>query len=204
MDNISEYLKLINKNPTMTLQPLEGYIGNLKTDFVYATTSNFTHQVLYHSPRAYLRMKAAAALKLVAEDLQRLGYGLRIYDAYRPYSVTQKMWEVVPDNRYAADPRHGSGHNKGLSVDLTLYDLKTGAALEMPTGFDNFTSKAHQDYTALPENVLKNRQLLKKAMERRGFIPLRTEWWHFSYPSLGQRYELMDLSFSALSALTDN
>ena len=198
MDNIEHYRQKASLDPDLALVQLEKAIPQLKTDFVYATKNNFTHQVLYFQPSAYLRRPAAAALKKVATEMQMLGYGLLIYDAYRPYLVTEKMWEVVPDNRYAANPKHGSGHNRGLSVDLSLYDLKTGAPLEMPTGFDDFTIKAHQDYDNLPEKVNKNRNLLKKVMVSYGFIPLRTEWWHFSYPSKGKNFDLMDLSFEAL------
>ena len=201
IDNISQYQKIIAQHPERALVLLEGYIATLKTDFVYATKDNFTHQVLYHEPAAYLRQEAAEALKKVAEDLQPLGYGLIVYDSYRPYRVTEKMWEVVPDNRYAANPRHGSGHNRGLSIDISLYDLKTGQVLAMPTGFDDFTQKAHADYDKLPEHILHNRRLLKKAMQRRGFIPLSTEWWHFSYPGSKESYGLLDLSFEALRDL---
>jgi len=198
IEDIGAYNTMVKTNADLKLIDLSRLIQGLKTDFVYATPHNFTGKVLYDQPAAYLRRPAAEALVKVAARLEKLGYGLVIYDAYRPYSVTVKMWQVVPDNRYAADPRHGSGHNRGLSVDLSLYDLKTGRPLPMPTAFDDFTLKAHQDYNNLPENVLKNSALLKKAMTEGGFTPLRTEWWHFSYPGSTGTYHLMDLPFAVL------
>lgn len=198
------YQAQIKMDPDLQLLPLDSLIGDLKTAFVYATRDNFTHTVLYQHPRPYLRRPAALALQKVAAQFRQLGYGLLIYDAYRPYSVTEKMWQVVPDNRYAADPRHGSGHNKGISVDVSLYDLHTGKAIPMPTGFDDFTNKAHQGFQNLPENILKNRALLKKRMEAGGFTPLSTEWWHFSYTgktAKGTYYMLMDLNFDTLAGL---
>lgn len=198
IEDIKEYRTRIKTYPNLTLEPLAGFVPHLKTDFVYATARNFTGTVLYEAPTAYLRRPAVIALKKIAVRLEKMGYGLLVYDAYRPYSVTVKMWKVVPDNRYAADPRHGSGHNRGLSVDLTLYDLTTGKTVPMPTPFDDFTQKAHQDYKDLPDKILKNRKLLKKVMVEGGFKPLRTEWWHFSYPGSNSLYYLMDLPFDAL------
>ena len=198
INDISAYRQRTSRHPDLALVPLDSLIDGIKTDFVYATKDNFTGKVLYEAPRAYLRKPAALALKKIAGEFKKLGYGLLIYDAYRPYHVTEKMWEAVPDNRYAADPRHGSGHNRGLSVDLSLYDLKTGKPLPMPTAFDNFTPKAHQDYQDLPENILKNRALLRKIMTKGGFKPLRTEWWHFSYPGSTGLYLLLDLPFNQL------
>jgi D-alanyl-D-alanine dipeptidase len=196
------YQKRIQSDPDLALLPLDSLIYDLKTDFVYATRNNFTHKVLYLHPRAYLRKPAALALQKIAAGLRQSGYGLLIYDAYRPYSVTEQMWQIVPDNRYAADPSHGSGHNKGISVDLSLYDLQTGRPIPMPTGFDNFTPKAHQGYQHLPDRIKQNRALLKKAMVAGGFTPLSTEWWHYSYAGKtprGNSYLLMNLDFVSLS-----
>lgn len=199
INDMASYQQRISQDPDLALIPLDSLIEDLKTDFVYATLNNFTGKVLYKAPRAYLRKPAALALQKIARQFNKLGYGLLIYDSYRPYSVTEKMWEVVPDNRYAADPRHGSGHNRALSVDLSLYDLKTGKPVQMPTEFDNFTNKAHQGYQNLPDNVLKNRALLKSVMVHGGFKPLSTEWWHFSYPGDNSRYHLLNLSFAELN-----
>ncbi|HEX6914032.1 MAG TPA: M15 family metallopeptidase [Chitinophagaceae bacterium] len=181
---------------------LTKYLQPLLTDWKYAGTENFTHQVLYNNPEAFLRLPAARALHLVQEELKTKGISLKIFDAYRPYSVTRKMWEIVPDERYAANPAKGSGHNRGIAVDLTLVDLETGAELEMPTPFDNFTEKAHHTYMNLDSTVLANRQLLRTTMEKHGFRPLITEWWHYFW-SDGKTYPLMDFDFGTMRALAD-
>ena len=176
-------------------------IPGLTLDLKYATTDNFMHQKLYPDINAtYLRKLAANALKKVVNDLNKLSLTIKIFDAYRPYSITEKMWEIVKDDRYAADPSRGSGHNRGIAVDLTLIDLKTKNELPMGTGFDNFSDTAHQGFINLPPKILKNRNILKTAMEKHGFIALSTEWWHF-YLSNSSCYELLDLSFSDLKTL---
>ncbi len=179
---------------------LDRYVSNIKTDFVYATANNFTHQVLYIKPNAYLRLAAAKALQSVAINLKTKGLGLLIYDAYRPYSVTKTMWQIVPDDRYAANPAKGSGHNRGIAVDLTLYDLQTGLPLQMPTPFDDFTEKAHHDYMQLDSVILANRQLLKTAMEQQGYKALDTEWWHYYLPNAAY-FELLDIDFKQMKKL---
>ncbi|TDH25607.1 peptidase M15 [Segetibacter sp. 3557_3] len=174
---------------------VKSYVPDIKTDFKYATSDNFTHKVLYQNPGAYLRLPAAMALAAVQSELKPQGIGLLIYDAYRPYSVTIEMWRVVPDDRYAANPAKGSGHNRGAAVDLTLVDLKTGKELAMPTLFDDFSEKAHHNYLNLPENIIQNRKLLRTTMEKHGFLALDTEWWHYFLPEASRKYDLLDLNF---------
>lgn len=127
-----------------------------------------------------------------------MGLGLKIFDAYRPYAVTEKFWELVHDERYVANPANGSGHNRGTSLDLTIIYLENGQELNMGTGFDNFTDTAHHSFTNLPESILQNRMLLKSLMEQNGFKALETEWWHYSLPN-SKQYELLNLSFKKLS-----
>ena len=150
--------------------------------------------------KAWLRKPAAEALSKVSHELAGQNLGLKIWEGYQPYSVTEKMWEAVKDDRYAADPAKGSGHNRGISIDLTLYDLQTGKELPMPTGFDNFSDTAHQDFMELPETVIANRNLLKTVMEKYGFIALSTEWWHFYLPNSSD-YELLNLPFRDIKKL---
>ncbi|MEP6927746.1 MAG: M15 family metallopeptidase, partial [Ginsengibacter sp.] len=150
-------------------------------DLKYATTLNFMHRKLYSFIRTtYMRLPAVTALKKAIAELKSLNLTIKIFDAYRPYSVTEKMWEAVKDDRYAADPSKGSGHNRGIAVDVTLINLHTKKELAMGTGFDNFSDTAHVDFTSLPSKVLQNRLLLKTTMEKYGFVSLSTEWWHFS------------------------
>jgi D-alanyl-D-alanine dipeptidase len=160
------------------------------------------HQKIYPSLHTtYLRLPAAKALKKIVAELKNENLSVKIFDAYRPYSVTEKMWEIVKDNRYAADPAKGSGHNRGVAVDLTLIDLHTKKELPMGTGFDNFSDSAHTDFIELPDSVLQNRRLLKTVMEKYGFKSLDTEWWHFSLPG-ANAYELLDVPFDDLKKLT--
>jgi D-alanyl-D-alanine dipeptidase len=202
INKLSVYQATIIRDKSNKLIPLKGYIPHLKTSFVYATDSNFTHTVLYKKPEAYLRKPAAVKLKEVAEELEKAGLGIKIYDAYRPYSVTKKMWKVVPDSRYAANPAEGSGHNRGASVDMTLYNLKTGKDLPMPTPFDDFTIKAHHDYMQLDSAAIASRNTLKNVMIKHGFVPLSTEWWHYSLPNAAKEFYLMDLDFAQLKKAT--
>jgi D-alanyl-D-alanine dipeptidase len=181
---------------------LKRQIPNIVYDLRYSTEQNFVKQPLY--PRftcvTFLRQTAANALASVQKELSKQGLGLKIFDAYRPYSVTVKFWELIKDERYVANPSKGSGHNRGLAVDLTIIELATGKELDMGTGFDNFTDTAHHTFTALPETVLRNRKLLKDIMLKHGFKLLETEWWHYSWPN-DRNYEVLDLSFEKLERI---
>jgi D-alanyl-D-alanine dipeptidase len=167
-------------------------------DLRYAGTHNFTGQRLYsQSTRTFMRLLPARALAAVQDSLHRLGFGLKIFDAYRPHAATRLMWDLVHDERYVANPAKGSGHNRGLAVDLTLVDRRSGKDLDMGTGFDNFTDTAHADFSQLPEAVLANRRLLRSVMEAKGFTVLPTEWWHFYWPN-DRNYDVLDLDFKKL------
>ena len=178
---------------------LQSLAPGLRYDLRYATTNNFMHRRMYapNTRHTFLRAPAAHALAAVQQELNSKGYGLKIFDAYRPYSVTISFWELVKDERYVANPSKGSGHNRGLAVDLTIIDLKTGKELNMGTGFDNFTDTAHHNFTQLPQAVLQNRQLLKTTMEKYGFTLFETEWWHYYWPN-DKDYEVLDIPFSQL------
>jgi D-alanyl-D-alanine dipeptidase len=145
----------------------------------------------------YLRLPAARALSGVQEELEKQGYGLLIFDAYRPYAVTVKFWELVKDERYVANPARGSGHNRGIAVDLTIIEKRTGKQLNMGTGFDNFSDTAHHSFKNLPAEILSNRNLLKQVMEKYGFKVYNEEWWHYSWPDAA-RFEILDLDFRKL------
>lgn len=200
VNKASHYQISIAQDSLKQMVIIDDYIPYVKTDFVYATANNFTHHILYKKPEGYLRLAAAIALQAVANNLAKKGLGLLIYDAYRPYSVTKTMWQIVPDDRYAANPAKGSGHNRGIAVDLTLYNLQTGLTLSMPTPFDDFSEKAHHNYMQLDSVVLYNRQLLKSVMEKNGFIALDTEWWHYYLPN-ASKYELLDFDFKQMKKL---
>lgn len=177
---------------------LQAYLTSFYTEFKYEDSTNFTKKILYTQPVAYLRLPAAKALQKAINMLKTKGLTVKIYDAYRPYSVTVQMWNLVPDSRYTANPLAGSSHNRGTAIDLTLADLKTGVELEMPTAFDDFSSKAHHNYMHLPPKVLANRKLLKLVMEKAGFIALETEWWHYSLPGGAEKFDLLDFDFEQM------
>jgi len=201
------HLKVLNQSSEMKasikasefnkMVDIKRIIPDIRLELTYTTPENFMHTVLYSpTTTTFLRLPAALALKKVQDALRKENLSLKIWDAYRPYSVTLKMWDLIHDDRYVADPAKGSGHNRGIAVDLTIVSLKDGKELDMGTGFDNFTDSAHQDYIKLSENVLNNRKLLRNLMVENGFAIFPTEWWHYYY-SDGQ-FDILDFSFDDL------
>ena len=189
--------RTIGQDPNKAMQDCKRIPG-IVIDLRYAGKNNFMGVRLYPPTRtSYLRKPAIDSLTLVQQELNQLGLGLKIFDAYRPYSVTEKMWEPVKDDRYAADPKKGSGHNRGIAVDLTIIALATGKELPMGTGFDNFSDTAHHGFSKLPDVVLQNRLLLKATMEKHGFTALPTEWWHY-YLEAFREFELLNVPFKVL------
>lgn len=193
--------KTIQYDPSKAMTDLKKKIPGIVLDLRYAGKNNFMNRQLYPAINTtYLRKAAADSLKVIQQELNEQGFALKIFDAYRPYSVTEMMWEPVKDDRYAADPKTGSGHNRGVAVDLTLINQETQEELKMGTGFDNFSDTAHHAFTNLPEEILQNRLLLKNIMQKHGFKALDTEWWHYYLPN-AKDYELMDISFKQLKKL---
>ncbi len=153
---------------------------SIDIDIRYATADNFTKSKIYDCPRCFLRPDAAEAIVKAHRKLQERGYGLKMFDCYRPRPYQQKLWDKVPNPDYVTPPQKGSMHSRGAAVDLTIVDKK-GKELDMGTPYDFFGEKAHADCTDLPEKILANRKLLKTTMESVGFRGIRTEWWHFSF-----------------------
>ncbi|CUW46842.1 M15 family metallopeptidase [Novacetimonas hansenii] len=165
-------------------------------DVRYATTRNFLSYPVYSSSHAYLERPAAQALVRVQRALHSQGYGLLIYDAYRPWYVTKLFWDATPPDKhqFVADPAVGSMHNRGCAVDLTLYELKSGLPVSMPSGFDEMTPRAYADYTGGTQQERKSREILRQAMAREGFTQLPEEWWHFDYKDW-RDYPVQNLRF---------
>ena len=169
----------------------------IKLDIRYATTHNFLGTPLYSQARAFLQRPAAEALVRVSRALKGEGYGLLVHDAYRPWYVTKLFWDATPPDkhRFVADPATGSRHNRGCAVDLTLYDLKTGNAVEMPSLYDEMSERAYPAYTGGSDAARAHRELLRRHMEAEGFAVYEYEWWHFdyrdwrAYPIGNQRFE---------------
>jgi zinc D-Ala-D-Ala dipeptidase len=178
------------------------HIPGIILDLRYASGNNFMHKKLYpgNIKTTFLRKPVYQALDSVSRELAGRGMVLVIFDAYRPYGVTEAIWENIKDDRYAANPAKGSGHNRGIAVDLALADSRTHQLLLMPTGFDNFSDSARQDFMGLDAKRITNREILKQTMVKFGFIPLSTEWWHYSWPH-PEIFDVMDLSFRQLTGI---
>lgn len=199
IDRLQAYRELVRTDPDNELVEVSTLFSTIEYDLRYATANNFTGQALYPASTrtCYLRKPAAESLARVAVSLKQKGLGIKIFDAYRPYSVTETFWKLIGDERYVAHPAKGSGHNRGIAVDLTIIDLRSGNELEMGTGFDNFSDSAHHTFTNLDQQVLLNRKLLREEMIKEGFVPLETEWWHYALPN-GSRYPLLNIPFKKL------
>jgi len=192
------YWRQVQSDSLLLMVEIRTAIPNIIYDLRYATNHNFTNTKLYDTDTTtFLRAAVVNALQKVQHDLNLEGCGIKIFDAYRPYAVTKKMWNLIHDERYVANPSKGSGHNRGLAIDLTIVNLKDGLEFNMGTGFDNFTDTAHHSFKSLPTLVLQNRSLLKETMEKYGFKALETEWWHYSWPN-DRKYDVLDIKFKKL------
>lgn len=194
---VREYSTQIKTDPNKRLIEISKAIPGIQLDIKYATTDNFMHRAMYKQARAFARAPVVAALKQIQAELKLKGLGLKIYDGYRPYAVTVDFFKMSPDTNFVANPKHGSKHNRGCAVDLSLINLKTGKELNMPTSFDSFSRKAAANYPDLSADQLQNRELLKTVMEAHGFKQLKTEWWHFDFNGW-QQFELLDVPFNSL------
>jgi zinc D-Ala-D-Ala dipeptidase len=183
-----DLVELVTMDPTLHL------------DVRYATEENFVHRRVYPEARAFLQRPAAKALVKAHRWLKRRGFGILVYDGYRPWSVTKVFWDLTaPENRqFVADPSVGSRHNRGCAVDVTLYDLKTGLAAAMPSDYDEASERSYPGYAGGDAAARSRRDLLRAAMEKQGFSVYETEWWHFDHRDW-PRYAILDIPFGAIS-----
>lgn len=190
--------KEINKREA-DLVELNKLDKTIKLDIRYARSDNFVGSPVYTEARAFLQRPAAEALLRVHKQLKKQGLGLVIFDGYRPWTVTKLFWEVTPEDKrkFVANPKNGSRHNRGCAVDLSIYDLKTGKLLPMPSDFDDFSDKAHPEYKGGTAEETRNRDLLRKLMEAESFTVNANEWWHYDYKDW-QSYALYDIAFSSI------
>lgn len=171
--------------------------ASVVVELKYATEDNFTQKRVYPSDaKALLRLETALKLKKANERFEQDGYRIKIWDAYRPKSVQEIFWSLVPDPKYVADPSKPSGHNIGTSVDITLID-SDGKELLMPTGYDDFSEKASRNYTGSDATAMKNMKYMEKIMTESGFRGLHSEWWHFD--DLSGNYSPPDVDFSVFN-----
>ena len=172
----------------------------IKLDIRYAGTNNFLGKPVYKEARAFLQRPAAEALLRGASRAGAHGYGLLIHDGYRPWAITKLFWDMTSGSQreFVADPATGSKHNRGCAVDLTMYDLATGTAVQMPGGYDEMTPTL---VSRLPGRHRRGqrarRDLLRKVMESHGFTVEPNEWWHFNYQDW-REYPILDIPFTAI------
>ena len=194
---LQQYQQQVKANPEKELVNLAATIPGIVLDIRYATTNNFTGEVIYTLSRAYARKPVAEALKKAQEEFSRHGVGIKVYDGYRPYSATVKFYEVYRDTTYVASPYKGSRHNRGCAIDMTLVDLKTGEELKMPTEYDSFKKEAWPTTPVKDPVIKKNRDLIISVMHKHGFKVNASEWWHFDFNGW-QKFEVMDIDFEKL------
>jgi D-alanyl-D-alanine dipeptidase len=182
-----ELVELVKLDPT------------IKLDIRYATTNNFLGTPLYTQARSFLQKPAAEALLRAQQEVKALGYGLIIHDGYRPWYVTEIFWNATPDDKkiFVANPAQGSMHNRGCAVDLSLYDLKTGKEVDMPSGYDEMSKRSFADYPGGTVDERARRLILRRAMVKQGFIVNPEEWWHFNYKDW-QQYPIQNIKFEDL------
>jgi zinc D-Ala-D-Ala dipeptidase len=176
--------------------------ASIRLDIRYATPNNFTRRQLYDQARAFLIQPAVQALLRAHKAAQQQGFGLTIYDAYRPWRITKALWDATPagpKKNYVANPKKGSKHNRGCAVDLTLHKLDSGEQAAMPSGYDEFSLRAHRSFTAASAEALANRDLLEMLMEAQGFRGASNEWWHFDFIGW-EKYPVQDISFEELAS----
>ncbi|MEO1013196.1 MAG: M15 family metallopeptidase, partial [Bacteroidota bacterium] len=193
---VAEKVDTVLKEQSKTKKTFRSFEGIADTTFVrladfsdgfaydlrYATPNNFLKEQVYDCAECYVRAKTAKALLRANEDFKKKGVRIKFFDCYRPNFVQFKMWRIVPNPQYVANPKKGSIHNKGGAVDITLETLEA-KELDMGTDFDFFGKRAYHDYLDLPQEVLDNRKLLKETMEANDFWGIRTEWWHYNLTS---------------------
>jgi len=169
-------------------------------DIRYASANNFLSMPVYAEARAFMQRPATEALLRVLHKLQPLGYGLLIHDAYRPWYVTKIFWDATPPEGkiFVADPQKGSKHNRGCAVDLTLYDLASGQAIEMPGLYDEMSPRSFPNFPGGTSLQRWHRDLLRRAMESEGFTVNEDEWWHFDYKDWKQ-YGILNVAFEKIA-----
>ncbi|MFA6526932.1 MAG: M15 family metallopeptidase [Candidatus Babeliales bacterium] len=201
---VTVYLLLIASTLYGKLVELVKINPSVKLDIRYATTNNFTKKQVYPVAKCYVQDAVAKKLDAIQNELAPLGLGLKIFDGYRPFPIQEIFWKICPDANYVFKPDwengRGSRHNRGTAVDLTLINLKTGIELTMPSGFDDFTERAHRNYETMSTEVAKNCHLLEDLMKSHGFTTIRTEWWHFDYEDW-EKFPLLKTTFAELEEL---
>lgn len=173
--------------------------STIRLDIRYATANNFMKRRMYSEARAFLQRPAAEALVRANRILHKKGFGVLVFDGYRPWSVTKKFWDETPPpkRKFVANPRKGSKHNRGCAVDCSLYDVGTGKEVTMPSPYDDFTKKAAAEYAGGTREQRTTRRVLRAALEAEGFTVNPNEWWHFDYKDW-KKYRVLDIQFEQI------
>jgi D-alanyl-D-alanine dipeptidase len=171
----------------------------IRLDIRYATTNNFVGRPVYTEARAFLQRPAAEALVRAHHALREQGYGLLVFDGYRPWRVTKTFWDVTsgPQRAFVANPKQGSKHNRGCAVDLSLYDLASGREVDMPSAYDEMSERSDPSYAGGTAAQREARDRLRAAMEKEGFTVEPNEWWHFNYRDW-RAYPILDVPFAEI------
>jgi zinc D-Ala-D-Ala dipeptidase len=171
----------------------------IKLDIRYATANNFLGRRVYKEARAFMQRPAAEALVRVNQSLRKQGYGLVVFDGYRPWAITKVFWDATPEDKkiFVADPSQGSRHNRGCAVDLSMFELKNGKTVPMPSEYDEMTERAHINYSCATLESARLRDILRRAMEAEGFAVYEPEWWHYDYKDW-KEYPIMNVKFSEI------
>jgi len=195
--DLAGYVQSLKEHPEKELVNLSKVVPDIVLEIGYASEKNFSGKPYYTMARAYARKPVAEALQKAQAEFKKMGYGIKVYDAYRPYSVTVKFYEEFHDTTYVASPYTGSRHNRGCALDMTLVDLKTGKELAMPTPWDTMDPKSWPTAAIADPVVRKNRDMLIEVMQRNGFTVYEYEWWHFDFNGW-KNFEVMDIDFEEL------
>jgi len=171
----------------------------IRLDIRYATKNNFVGKPVYKEARAFLQRPAAESLVRINQKLRTQGFGLVIFDGYRPWDVTKKFWDVTPEDKkiFVADPSKGSRHNRGCAVDLSMFSLATGKLVQMPSEYDEMTERSHINYECATPETKKLREILRSAMEAEGFAVYEPEWWHYDFKDW-KEYPILNVPFSKI------
>lgn len=197
VSSYNQYLASVKTDPNNELVEIKKAIPNIKLDIRYATKNNFMQQVMYKQARAFARKPVVESLKKIQKELNKKGYGLKIFDGYRPYAITIEFYKKASDKNFVANPAKGSKHNRGCAVDLTLINLKTGKEIPMPTPYDSFSAAAAAKYENVSPEAKKNRDFLIAIMGKYQMNVLENEWWHYDFAGW-KKYDLMDIPFEKL------
>lgn len=181
VNDVKIYRKIVATDPENELVDMRQVLPMAQFDVTYADTTNFLKRKLYPTADVFMRKPAALALRQASENLKKQGFGLVLFDGYRPYAITVLFYEEHGDTTFVADPRKGSKHNRGMAIDLSLFDLKTGKRLSMPSDYDESTPRAYHSYMDSDSASLAHRAILRSAMETVGFAIFPWEWWHYDF-----------------------